>query len=405
MNLRSFTPDRISLNAKMFLAAMVLSGLGDGVIMVVGQLYLVSMGFESAALGTMVMWKPMGTVLLCIPAGVLADRYGRAKVLLFGLVAHTLALFIILTTTSPETLSLAFLLVGFGDATFVVLSPLFSSFFDREDMDRAFGLRFFLNAGAISLASLLGFVPPMLVARYGFSTQASYWTMMLLATVFVLVRMPLYMLATRGLVQPTMGRRPVFNLVSRGVVAKFCLLAIIGQAGFAIFLNLVPFYVNKKFGVESDAPGTLSFISTFTSAGAAIIGPRISRRLGTLGTIVASIALCPPLFLLIAMAPSFLWLSVFYVVRVAAGGLSSPLGPSLYMRLLNDHEKVTATSLTMMAGMGGTALATWLGGQLMEKASLDLPAYLAAALYVVSAASHYLLLRNEKGVGVRSALL
>ena len=55
MNLRSFAPDSISHNARLFLAAMVLSGLGDGVIMVVDQLYMVSLGFQSAALGRMGM--------------------------------------------------------------------------------------------------------------------------------------------------------------------------------------------------------------------------------------------------------------------------------------------------------------------------------------------------------------
>ena len=104
------------------------------------------------------------------------------------------------------------------------------------------------------------------------------------------------------------------------------------------------------------------------------------------------------------MAPSFLWFSVFYVARVAIGTVASPLGTSLYMRLLQDDEKATATSVTMMAGMGGTTLATWLGGLLMERVCLDLPAYVAVALYAVSALLHFLLLRGEKGIELKPAL-
>lgn len=71
-------------------------------------------------------------------------------------------------------LMFAFLLIGLSNATFVVLTPLYSSFFDKENMDKAFGLMGFLSIVTISIGSLMGFIPPMLAARHGFSLRSAY---------------------------------------------------------------------------------------------------------------------------------------------------------------------------------------------------------------------------------------
>jgi MFS-type transporter involved in bile tolerance (Atg22 family) len=54
---------------------------------------------------------------------------------------------------------------------------------------------------------------------------------------------------------------------------------------------------NKKFGIESDALGSLFVISNLVSAGANVLAPRVSKRLGTLKVIVLVISLCVPFYL------------------------------------------------------------------------------------------------------------
>ncbi|MDH5201086.1 MAG: hypothetical protein OEW93_09380, partial [Candidatus Bathyarchaeota archaeon] len=64
MDLRSIVPDRISNPAKLFLVATIFNGIGNGIMNVVVQLYLISLGFDSSALGTMFMMNPLGAALL-----------------------------------------------------------------------------------------------------------------------------------------------------------------------------------------------------------------------------------------------------------------------------------------------------------------------------------------------------
>jgi len=398
MNLSSIVPDRVSMPAKMFLTASVLNGFGNGVFNVVLLLYLTSLGFDSSALGTMLMMQPISTVLLTIPSGILAGRYGVKKIILSSFIPYGLSMILFLTAKSIEMFMLAFLLIGVIEASAgVVLGPLYSSFFDAKDMDRAFGLQGFIQILSVSMGSLFGFIPPMLVANYGYSLQSSYWVVLVIAIVFFTAQMPFYVMALWNVVEQRRREEGFrFNLRSKGIVAKFSFLNIISSIGSGSFFNLFPYYVNKKFGVQSDALGSLYFASNFVRAGANILAPRISKKLGTLKTIAMALGLCVPVWMMFPLAPNFTWLSVIYIVRLTIGNISSPLTGSLYMKLLYPEEKATANSFTMMASYGGNIVAPRLGGQLMEQVSLDAPAYLGSSLYVVLASSYYLLLRNEK---------
>lgn len=402
MNLKSIVPDRISMPAKMFLAAQTLNGFANGVSNVVMLLYFASLGFDGAAIGTILMMQPISTVLLTIPTGILADRYGLKKMMLAVLFPMGLSSLLILTARGVEMFMLAFLILGICEASGgVILGPLYSTFFDAKNMDRAFGLEGFLNLITVSVGSLMGFVPTILVSSYGYNLQTAYWTLVAIAMMFFIVQMPFYAKAVWGVEMPKrQGKGFRFNLKSKSVVAKFSFLYLIGNIGFGAFFSLFPYYVNKKFSVQSDALGTLYFVSNFVRAGASIIAPRISQTLGTVKTIAVTIGLCTPFYMMIPLAPDFTWLSTLYIIRLVLGNLSSPLTGSLYMRLLYHEEKATANSITMMASYGGNVIAPQLGGQLMQQVSLDAPAYLGSSLYVVLASSYYILLRNEKEKGI-----
>ncbi|TRO47105.1 MFS transporter, partial [Candidatus Bathyarchaeota archaeon] len=395
LDLSAFVPDRISKPAKYFLAANVLNGLGNGVFGVVIQLYLMTLGFGSMDLGSIFMMNSLGMLLLTLPAGVIADRYGRGSVFMAGMIATFVAFTLIMIGRSIEVLSIAWLLLGLGNATGSVLGPLYSSLFDSEDMDRAFGLRGAIGILSNAVGSLVGFIPPMLVRSYGLTFQRSYWLVMLISVVFFLAQFPLYYRAIRSSPEPEgngMGFR--FNLRSKAVVYKFSFLYTVQNIAFGFF-SLFPYYVNSRFGVQSDALGALYFASRFVQAGSNAAAPKVAKRLGSVKTISLALGLTVPFWLMFPFAPSYLWVSAIYVLRLFIGSFCNPLMPSLFYRLLYEEEKATANSLTTMASMGSNMVAPKLGGFLMENVSIDAPAYLGGALYLVYASSFYLLLNQE----------
>jgi MFS family permease len=396
LNLRSIVPNKVSLPAKLFLMGMIFNGLGNGVVNVVLQLYLLSLGFNGEAIGSIIMMNSIGAALLTIPAGLLADRYGTKKIVLFGFSLWWLGAILALTTRSVEVFRLAFLVIGVSNAISAVWTPIYSSFFEKGDMDRAFGLLGFLNIISMSLGSLLGFIPPMLVANHGFKFQSAYWTVLTLGVGISVLQTPFLLWSLRGVVDSKRDEGFTFTLKSKSVVAKFSLLTVISSLGVGVFFSLFPYYANKKFGIESDALGSLFFISNLTSATANVLAARVSKRLGALKAIIAAISFCVPFYLMIPLAPSFTWLSLIYITRFSIRAMANPLEMSLFMKLVHGEEKATANSIRTMAMQGGSVVAPWLGGQIMAHASLDAPTSLGAGLYAIHAILYYFLLRNEK---------
>jgi MFS family permease len=372
---------------------MILSGLGDGILMVVAQLYFVSLGIESAALGTIFMLQFAATAVLTIPSGLLADRYGRFKVLTAGLFLFSAGMILFLTAKTIEVFGLSMILFGSSNATFVVLDPLYSFFFDDADMDRAFGLMTFLYTLSIAVGTLFGYIPPLLVGRLGQSLERSYWSLILVAMGFFLIRVPFVLFSTRGSIEPNRKRSTKLHLQSKSVVVKFSILNIIHQIGYNILFGLFPFYVNKKFGVGSDALGTLFFVSFFVSALANFLAPRASGKWGTLNTIILSFGLSAPFYFILSLAPNFKWLSTIYIIRRGIANLWSPLATSMFMKLLQPGEKATANSIILTTKKVSEASGNWLGGQIMQT-SLNTPFYMGTGLYIINAVLFYVLLRE-----------
>lgn len=396
MNISLIVPERITIPTRLFLVGALFSGLADGVLSVVLQLYIKSVGYESTAIGSMFTMSFICATIVTIPLGFIANRFGKSKVVTLGLTLGCLSIPLIISTSRIEMLLLAFSFLGMNIATYMVLDPLFSTFFDSEEMDKAFGFMVSLNIISYSVGSLFGYIPKILEANYGFNLQQSYRVVIMLAALFLALKLFFFIMSIRKSGEPMRREKFKFRIVSKRVVAKLCILFAIGRIGFSIFFNLFPYYVNSKFGIQSDALGTLFFISHTSIGISSIIASKFSDKMGSLKAISVSMAACVPFYLLIALSPDFKWLSIFWILRSLIGNLSAPLIISLSMKLLYNDERVSANSILTIATNSGMAAGTWIGGYLMENVSLDLPCYLGGGFYGLFAVLSNLLLKKEE---------
>ena len=373
----------------------VLNGIANGVFGVIIQLYFVTLGFQGSDLGSLAMVNSLAMMFLCIPAGVLADRYGKGKVFLSGYLLLLVSFTMLLVYNSFEMIAVAWVFLGLSNATGSVIEPLYSSLFDNDDMDRAFGLRGFLNIISSALGSLFGFIPPMLVSNYGYTLRHSYWLLLAGAVIVFFTQIPFYVKILRGVDDTPSGNGFSWNLKSKGVVAKFSVLYTLMNIAMGVFLSLFPYYVNTKFGVESDGLGALYSLSKFISAGSNVVAPRFAKKFGTLKTISGSLLAAVPFWFMFPFAPNFAWISVIYSCRLGIANICSPLARSLMFRVLYDDEKATANSIITTVMTLSNATGPKLGGYLMENVSIDLPPMIGGGLYIVYGSLFYLFLRNE----------
>jgi len=387
-------PSRLNGNAKMFLSGAVANGVSNGVFNAVMQLYLASFGFGGQSLGTIFMMNALTATVLMIPCGVLADRVGKGKMILAGFAAMTLFMLLFFTADNAAMFTLSFMFNGVCNAAATVFIPLYSSFFEKDDMDKAFGLYGLITISAMSLGSLVGYVPPLMVNTLNIGLNTAYrYTMMFAGSLFVLQYLFIY-LSSRG-VEERLSRELRFSLKSKWLVLKICGIGLLGNIAGGIMFSLFPYYVNQKYGVASAGLGTLFFVSNLAMALSKGTAASFAKRLGGMKSITLGIALSAMFLLLMPLSPSFGVLAVLYVLRMGTRFMSDPLITSMFMRSLSEDEKSTANSLRMISMNGGGVVSPLLGGALMERVSLDTPAYIGGALTLIVAFLYPLLLRRE----------
>jgi len=387
-------PSKLSLNARYFLLGGLMNGVSNGVFNAVMMLYVAAFGFDAQGLGLIFMMNPLSSTVLMIPAGVLADRVGKRPMIVIGTLSAVLGMVVFLMAGSTEMFALSFLLIGVCNAAATVFMPLYSSFFEGHDMDRAFGLYGLLNIAAMSLGSLSGFVPPYLVGAMGLTLMEAYRvTMMAAALLFVLQSACTYISAMG--IQEKLSTSYSFVLKSRWVVLKICGIGLLANIAGGLLFSLFPYYVNRKFGVESAALGTMFFVSNLAMAVSKGVAAGIARRVGGLRSITLGVALSAVFMMLIPVTSSFALMVVLFILRSGTRFMSDPLLTSVFMRSISEDEKSTANSIRMISMNGGGVVAPVLGGAMMEQLSLDSPAYIGGAVTLLSAALYSLLLRDE----------
>jgi MFS family permease len=387
-------PSTISPNAKITLLGVILQGFSNGITGAVLQLYIVSLGYQSQSLGTILMMNALGSMILTVPAGLIADRIGKRKMILVSFAALTLSWIVFFIADSTALFALSFLLMGVSNAAGTVITPLYSSFFKGEDMNRAFGLWGLLNLSTMSLGSLAGFIPLYLVASAGMSLTQAYRYTMIAAAIINVAQSPIFYLSSLG-IQETLSRGTEFRLKSYRIILKICCIGFLTNVAGGILFSLFPYYVNKKFGVDSASLGTLLFISNLAMALSNGMAAGIAKRLGSLRSIAAGVALSGISILFMPFSPSFNVLAIFYILRSCTSVISDPLLTSIFMRSTSDDEKSTANSLRMVSMNASGVVAPRLGGSLMEQVGLDSPSYIGGVFTLVAAALYSFVLRDE----------
>lgn len=392
--IESVVPSRLNTGAKLFLTGALVNGVSNGVFNSVMQLYLISMGFSAFELGQMFMFNPFACALLSIPCGIAADRYGKRKMILLGLASVGVGVSIFLFAGTLPWFAIAFFMFGISNASATVLTPLYTTFYEKNDMEKAFGLYGLLNLSAMSLGSLVGYIPVYMMSKLLFTELASYRIIMIAASILFLAQYVFYLASSKG-VEEKLSEGVHFKLKSWKPVLKFSALALFGNIAGGMLFALFPYYVNQKFGVTSAGLGALFFLSNLSMALSKGVAASVAKKLGNMKSIVVGLALSSVFFFLMPLSPGFGLLSLFYVFRSGTRFMSDPILTSLFMKSINEDELSTANSIRMISLNGGGVVSPWLGGMLMENVGLDFPAYLGAGLTVVLAALYPLLLSRE----------
>lgn len=324
-------------------------------------------------------------------AGVIADRFGTAKVVAFGALAYAGGLALMAYSDTPLLLNMsAGLLIGFGlsgSAMFLVLSS-FAKLLPESQRPLAFGL----GTAAGSMGQFV-FAPlgVAFIDAYGWQT-----TLLIMAAIILVVPLLAGVLRSdpaEEAAQPG-GSQSVMEALSEAFQHKSYNLLVIGffVCGFHVAFittHLPPFLADE--GIDPAWGGwAIAIIGLFNVFGAFTSGV-LSGRMPKPQLLVYIYSARSVVILLFLLAPVSPFSVILFSAAIGLLWLSTvPPTSALVAVMFGTRYMATLYGFVFFSHQVGAFLGVWLGGRLFDTfGSYDVVWWLSVALGVFAALIHW----------------
>jgi MFS family permease len=385
--------------ARLFLLTELLAWTCHGVFAVVFNLYLLEAGYRESFIGRAVSFNGLGMALAALPAGRLADRWGRRRCLVLGAALDAGAQLARATLLSPDAILAGSFLAGVGQALLAIAAaPFLTEHSSPRERTHLFSTFFATTLLAGVAGSVMGGEIPVLLGHLGGTVRpdrlhayrAALWTGGLLNAAACL---PL--LRLRGMVEPVLSHaRIAADAAARRKLVPIGLNAFLIGAGAGLVIPFMNLYFARRFGCSSSQIGVFFSLAAVFTALASLLGPALARRYGMLRTAVTAQVLSLP-FLVTLGAEQQLGIAVgAFWMRATLMQASTPLVQAFVMEALPPSLRARSTSLITLVWNCGWAASATLSGVIIQRFGYDVPFYITAALYALAASTFYLSFRG-----------
>lgn len=381
---REFSP-----NARLFLISVLLSWIGLSVNQVVFNLYLVSGGYAADFVGAVTAMMGLGMAATALPAGWLADRFGRRACLRAGSLLVAVGLFARALSLSPWALFGSTLLIGMGQAIVTIAaSPFMIENSNEPERTHLFSMHFVVILLGGLLGNLMGGELPGLLERnlplLASSPLLSYRGALVIgALASSLAVWPLGFVREAPLhereVHPTARARDHAPLLSR-LALNFLLMGM-GAGLIMPFFNL---YFAQRYGASTGQIGIYFSVAQVITLVATLSGPLLARRYGKLQALTMLQLVSLPFLVTLGFETTLAVSVASFWLRSAFMQMSSPLLTSYAMEIIPPALRARAQAIDNMAWYLGWAVSSAISGWIMARFGFAWPYYLTALCYGVA---------------------
>ncbi len=392
--------------ARFYLFAEFLMWTAHGIFGVLFNLYLVEAGFPEGFVGRAIAMNAVGLALAALPAGVLAERWGRRRSLVLGAALEGLGHALRASTVHAPTILAAGVVIGAGQALFQIAAApfltehstprerthLFSMFFASALLAGVFGsgVGGWLPSAFRALSPHLG-----LFAAY----RAALVTGAVLAACATVPLLAMGRLVERPLAH---GTAPVTR-EERGRLLPIALNGLLVGMGAGLVIPFMNLYFKDRFRCSSAQIGLFFSIAQMFTAAAALLGPALARRFGKLRVAVISELLSLPFLVTLGAERRLGIAAASFWLRATLMQAASPLLQTFIMEAMPPALRARASSLINLVWNLGWGVSAVMAGTVIERFGYAMPFYLTAVLYAVAATTFWLAFRNlpEAGPGMK----
>jgi MFS family permease len=347
-------------NIKLSFMMNIFTQVGMGIFMVIYNFYIRDLGFTEAVNGQVIAMGSLATAIILVPAGLISDRFGRKKVIFFGIIlSSAILLFRSIIFQQHLLVTMAFL-GGLTIAFFQVSSvPWLAENSAPEQRVNLFSMHFALMTAANVVGSLLGGILTDLFSLFVSDLNSIRITLIIGTFIFSIGALP----ATKFQENPKTLKKNTdkdskWNWKSEGIkiVVLFAFANLLIGFGSGLVIPYLNLYFADRFKASTSSIGIIISLGQAATALAMFIGPLFVKKVGEVKAVVILQLFSLPFLLLTAYTEHFFLAIIGFLFRQALMNAGNPIQTSLMMSKVDDSMKGLANSINQMIFNLGWAL-------------------------------------------------
>lgn len=376
--------------AKYLIYQSILPAVAYGMFFTDISYFLTSVqGLSYEFMGIVVTVMGISTFAASVPLGMVADKYGRKKMLIVGNVLASIMMAVFGLTTNPAILLSAAIFEGISEAALSVSSgALLAEKAEASQRTSVFSLYGFAQSIAFGVGGLA--IPGVVIFEMlGFTNKTSHALLFATFASFSLVS-TLILLKVNESERPKKTKKEKsgagkhVHKESRGILAKYVFTGAIIAFGAGMVVPLMTAWLKLQYGLSDSISGIILGIASLVIGVATLASPLIAKKIGLVKAIVVTQAASTLFMFATPLFSSYLIASSIYTVRAFLMNMASPLSQSMIMGLVEEDERGAASGINAALWRLPNAMSTFVGAYLMGIGQLAAPFFIASILYAVS---------------------
>lgn len=387
------------MNRNLLLVAIAMCtwGFGEGTFLYFNPIYMEQLGADSIAIGAILGGFGLAMTISHIPAGLLADRFGRKPLMIAAWVMGLAATWIMALAGSLTAFVAGLLVYGI---TLFVLSPLFS-YVTAARGKLSTGRAITLISASYNLGALFG---PLLGGMIGdsFGLRKTYY---LAAWVFV------FSTAVILLVEPQPVEKLESGVGSSGRMFHRGYVLYLGAVFFAMFAAYLPQPLTPNFlqNVQGLSLSRIGTLFSVTSLGIVLLNLAIGYLPARIGLVLGQAAVGIFAVLLWQRTGTAFYLLAFFLL----GGYKTAraLATAQVRELVHPARMGLGYGISETLNAAGMVLAPLLAGWMYERSPVSIYPLSAALILISLFVSYFLSPKSTREIltapcaGTRSEIL
>jgi len=350
-------------NIKLAILANIFANAGLGIFMVIYNFYIRELGYTESVNGQVIAMTSLATALILVPAGIMSDKIGRKKVMVYGIVASGLILLTRSLVEPKDLLIAAGFATGLTTAFLQVSSiPWLSENSTPSQRVHLFSFHSAIMTASNVIGSIMGGLLTDLFSIFTTELLSIRFVLIIGSILYLLAFFPIFKMKEKKKEKfvATIKKSSFLNLKENKGSIKIIILFAVAQLIIGVGAGLVIPYLNlyfaDRFSASTTIIGMIISLGQAATAIAMFIGPAVVRKVGEVKAVVYLQMLSLPFLLLTAYTQN-LWLAAIgFLFRQALMNAGNPIQMSLMMSKVDDSVKGLANSVNQMVFNLGWAL-------------------------------------------------